>query len=80
LDRSFIPLKTKSFCDLLRIILLTDGMFSGVYGTPDNFEWPDHRALKKAHGIGIVAARDWYRGGKGSASSRHGIGIGAARD
>jgi hypothetical protein len=34
-------------------------MFSGVYGKIDHtLNGTDHRALKKAHGIGIGAARD----------------------
>jgi hypothetical protein len=35
-------------------------MFSGVYGKIDHIlNGTDHRALKKAHGTGIGAARDW---------------------
>jgi hypothetical protein len=35
-------------------------MFSGVYGKIDHIlNGTDHRALKKAHGIGIGAAWDW---------------------
>jgi hypothetical protein len=39
-------------------------MFSGVYGKINHIlNGTDHRALKKAHGIGIVATR--YRGSTG---------------
>jgi hypothetical protein len=55
------------FGDLLPIIFWTHPIFSGVYGKINHIlNGIDHRALKKAHGIGISAARDRDRGSTGS--------------
>jgi hypothetical protein len=57
--------------DLLLIIFWTHPMFSGVYGEIDHIlNGTDHRALKKAHGIGAARDRDRRRKGFGP----HGIG------
>jgi hypothetical protein len=47
------------FNDMLTIIFWTRPMFSGAYGKTDRvLNGTDHRALKRAHGIGIAAAQD----------------------
>jgi hypothetical protein len=48
-------------------------MSSGVYGNIDHIlNGTDHRALKKAHGIGAARDRDRHRTASGS--GQHGIG------